>query len=521
MKPIHHHKRLIEKHTSAPRNDRQGTHRLKIIGFVFIQAALTCQWTLAAETRESLLEKAQAYWRLGDGGQGAKHPLAQVGSIELNEAAEGEGARAGAKVARLNNAYFDAGKDLNIQGNQCTVYVRARDPRGEWGRALITKRGAHSIMNFNLFSNPGIFGFELHGDEGTVGSVSFPLEEINAAAWHDLIGRYDGTTMEIICDGQIMASRPWNGGNLTQNEELLLIGAETRDGIPVRAFTGEMEEAAIWPCALSDEEIATLIKNDKLTAAVPTPVMTTAVAKQQVGISPLHLRPKAGAAGDVIAFFWQGQYHLFYLYQQKWIHNVSTDLIQWKELPPALTPCSDPLGPDPTCWTGSIVEHNDTFYLFYTGQNQNDPKNDQKVMLAKSKDLIQWQKQPESTFYPDGKIYWSKSINGPPGDLVYHHQAFRDPDVFWNEEKQQWWMLLHALALEEMKPCVALYTSSDLKSWTPRPPLITGVSPDCPHAAPVQGHWFIIAAKAHYISAASPAGRFEVERPAPGTLRYR
>src|ERR1035437_7285471 len=234
--------------------------------------------------------------------------------------------------------------------------------------------------------------------------------------------------------------------------------------------------------------------------------------KPELRISPIHFRPKTGSAGDTIAFYWHGQYHLFYLNSlRQWGHNVSTDLIHWTELPPAVVPCNDPLGPDWCCWTGSVVAHGGRFYLFYTGQNPRDPKNDQKVMMATSKDLIHWEKQPDRTFYPDGKIYWNRSINGPATNLIYHHQAFRDPDVFWHERGQEWWMILHALAVDGMKPCIGCYSLKDLAHWTARQPLATystGLSLDCPHAAPVQGRWFVLAADTSYVSTETPAGPY-------------
>jgi sucrose-6-phosphate hydrolase SacC (GH32 family) len=244
----------------------------------------------------------------------------------------------------------------------------------------------------------------------------------------------------------------------------------------------------------------------------PKSTPPVAAAKSEVRLSPMHIRPKTGNAGDAIAFYWQGQHHVFFLHDAKWEHTVSSDLIHWKELPPALSPCADPAGPDAHCWTGSVVERAGTFYLFYTGQNPKDPKNDQKVMLATSKDLITWEKQPAQTFYPDGKIYWSKSVNGPIAGMGYHHQAFRDPDVFWHEGEKQWWMIFHALTAEGHKPCIALYTSPDLQRWTPHAPLVTYASAapslDCPHAAPIQGRWFIIAADTSYVSAETPAGPY-------------
>ncbi len=83
-----------------------------IASLMFVLASFACRPSLAAETRDDLLEHATAHWRLGDGAQDAQHPLTKIGDIQLNVAAEGEGATAGAKVARLTGAYFDAGKDL-------------------------------------------------------------------------------------------------------------------------------------------------------------------------------------------------------------------------------------------------------------------------------------------------------------------------------------------------------------------------------------------------------------------------
>lgn len=237
------------------------------------------------------------------------------------------------------------------------------------------------------------------------------------------------------------------------------------------------------------------------------------------GIALLRFQPKQGTLGDAIPFYWQGQYHVFYLCERRWEHIVTSDLVHWTELPAALEPGSDPHGPDgEACWTGSIVEHDGAFWLFYTGKNAQDPAGDQKVMMARSQDLVRWEKLPERTFYADGKHYWSKPVNGAVEPLIYHHQAFRDPDVFWHEGQQQWWMLLHALAVDGLKPCVGLYTSRDLLQWTAHDPLAvysTALSLDCPHAAPLPGRWFLLAADTNYTSAERPDGPYP-----PGMLPY-
>ena len=84
------------------------------------------------------------------------------------------------------------------------------------------------------------------------------MSQIDPTAWHDLVGRYNGRNLEMICDGDVMV-RLNARGELTSNDEPILIGAETDDGQVVRPFTGEVERAAVWTRALSDEEVKLLL----------------------------------------------------------------------------------------------------------------------------------------------------------------------------------------------------------------------------------------------------------------------
>jgi hypothetical protein len=224
------------------------------------------------ERRRALLKQAVAWWPLETGGHGAQPPLRHVPGwehFELNRRADGIGAKPDARVVLLDGAYFDAEPKLHA-GDRATVFLRARDPRGEWNSALFAKRGGHDRVHFNLFSvdlpeTPGPdIGFEVRTDKRFV-MVSFPVSQVEATAWHDLVGRYDGTNLTLFCDGRLMATKPCRGA-LVRNEEPLLIGAETEGGKVVHHFRGELEEAAIWSRGLSDDEIRLLsgkYKNQK------------------------------------------------------------------------------------------------------------------------------------------------------------------------------------------------------------------------------------------------------------------
>jgi len=218
--------------------------------------------------RDTLLAKAALAWKFGERLDAHQPPLKAVGPITTPVSATGPGARLNAIVARFDNAYFDLQRDLNqprlwnLAGEALTVYLRVRVPDGQWNSGLLAKRGNHEVMNFCLFGadlqgtlGPDI-GFEVRTDQGFV-LVSFPVSKVEATGWLDLIGRYDGRKVSLLCNGDTMDEKPWTG-RLTENNEPILIGAASFDGEPRKFFTGEMEEAALWTHALTDAEIATL-----------------------------------------------------------------------------------------------------------------------------------------------------------------------------------------------------------------------------------------------------------------------
>ena len=219
-------------------------------------------------SRDALLADASLAWEVGERLNAHQPPLKAVGKITAKVPATGLAARAGSVVAKFESAYFDLERDLNqpklwsIPGEALTVYLRARVPDGKWNAGLLTKRGNHDVMNFCLFgadlgrSTGADIGFEVHTDKGFV-MVRFPTSQVDATGWLDLIGRYDGQRISLLCNGRVMDEKAWSG-KLTENNEPILIGAASFDGLPKLYFSGEMEEAAIWSRALSDAEVSIL-----------------------------------------------------------------------------------------------------------------------------------------------------------------------------------------------------------------------------------------------------------------------
>ena len=171
--------------------------------------------------------------------------------------------------------------------------------------------------------------------------------------------------------------------------------------------------------------------------------------------------PEDGYVGDTMPFVTEeGALELYYLYDTDHngqgyhpIHRFTTeDLCGYTDDGMVLNYglMSDP---DPALGTGSVLRGEDGLYhLFYTGHNDtgNGGLGKECVMHAVSPDRVRWEKRPEDTFFsPEG----------------YSKDDFRDPEVFWVEEEQRYWMLVAARE-SALGGVVAKYTSPDLKAWT-------------------------------------------------------
>ena len=87
----------------------------------------------------------------------------------------------------------------------------------------------------------------------------------------------------------------------------------------------------------------------------------------------LHFYNDGKGMGDVLPFYWNGEYHVFYQAPPpkgvnfvSWGHSVSTDLVNWKILPYAIL-AGTPEEPDGHgAYSGSVTENNGTFHAYYT-----------------------------------------------------------------------------------------------------------------------------------------------------------
>ena len=154
--------------------------------------------------------------------------------------------------------------------------------------------------------------------------------------------------------------------------------------------------------------------------------------------------------------FYRGKYHLFFQYNPEgdqwgnmsWGHATSTDLINWQELPVAISYTathgifSGSAVVDYFNTTGFGSIENPAMVAIYT-QHQHDG-------------LRQAQSLAYST---DEGLTWQRYEGNPILDLEMKN--FRDPKVSWNTVNEAW--VMSVVKPEEFT--VAFYQSQDLKSW--------------------------------------------------------
>lgn len=203
----------------------------------------------------------------------------------------------------------------------------------------------------------------------------------------------------------------------------------------------------------------------------------------------------ADSTGDAIPFYHEGKYHIFSLtsppgttvYPERlrttWSHSISDDLVHWQELPTALYPGE---GDEPDAsgvWTGSVIYGEGQYHAFYTGY----------CLTAEFQQTI-------CHATSDDGITWTKDIANPviaPMTELYEKLDWRDPYVFYNEEDENYWILISARRLDmpvTRRGCIVLYRSKNLKDWTYYGPIYSPGHtncPECPEMYKMGGHWYL------------------------------
>lgn len=184
---------------------------------------------------------------------------------------------------------------------------------------------------------------------------------------------------------------------------------------------------------------------------------------------------------DVIPFFDDGWYHLFYLspidVDQRarctWEHVRSRDLVRWEALPTALHPEPGYIDQDAT-WTGSVVRVGDRYHLYYTALDTSDPRQQQRIALAVSDDLISFEKVRDFRFPIPAGEHWDTD-------------NFRDP--FVTREDDGYRMLISTRWRDQedgRSGFIAVSHSADGLGWSEPEVYYDGCDTFCPECVDVR-----------------------------------
>ena len=162
----------------------------------------------------------------------------------------------------------------------------------------------------------------------------------------------------------------------------------------------------------------------------------------------------------------------------EWGHAVSTDLLHWQYLPPALTPGTT--GPDRNgCWSGCTVIADGVPTILYSGLVRKSLAIEDRVwclsqcLATGSEDLVHWRKHPGNPILAD-----------PPEEYRGRLNAWHDPHV-WRERSEPhskseggtWYMLLGGAYKDGSAGLTFLYRSADLTTWEYLHPFCEGTVP--------------------------------------------
>ena len=176
--------------------------------------------------------------------------------------------------------------------------------------------------------------------------------------------------------------------------------------------------------------------------------------------------PEKAVCADVIPFYENGEFKLFYLRDYRdisvhgegcpWCLLTSSDLVHFHDHGPVLLRGREE-EQDLYVFTGCCIRAGEEYMIFYTGHNPHLREKglpEQKILRATSRDLLHWEKDRDFVF-------------AAPDWLEMHD--FRDPFVFYDEERKEYCMLI-AGRLKNGDPSSArgvtlLACSPDLTHW--------------------------------------------------------
>ena len=200
---------------------------------------------------------------------------------------------------------------------------------------------------------------------------------------------------------------------------------------------------------------------------------------------------------DIIPYYESGKFYLFYLKDFRdfekhgegcpWCLLETENLVDYKEYGEVL-PRGTIEKQDLYVFTGCCVKFNGEYNIFYTGHNPHLRAKglpEQKILRAKSKDIIHWEKDDDFVF--------------PAPEWLEMHD-FRDPFVYYDENLKKYCMLIAGRLKNDnpvnSKGLTLIAYSDDLNNWevskTPFYSPDAFFTHECPDLFKMGDWWYLV-----------------------------
>lgn len=210
----------------------------------------------------------------------------------------------------------------------------------------------------------------------------------------------------------------------------------------------------------------------------------------------MYYRPKNAVAADVIPFFENGEFKLFYLKDYRNVkehgegcpwHLITTkNFVDYTEHGEMLGRGSEN-EQDLYVFTGSVFKDKGKYYIFYTGHNPHLRAKglpEQAVLMAESDDLIHWTKNKDFIFFAPEK---------------YEMHDFRDPFVYYDDKSEEYKMLLAGRTKSgaaSKRGCTLRASSTNLTDWVVEDKLFyypeNYFTHECPDLFRIGDWWYLV-----------------------------
>jgi len=337
---------------------------------------------------------------------------------------------------------------------------------------IVSAKGNTGGFNLGMY-NYGTWCFEVITNKGTYKLWS---EEkiIDLYRWNYLTAVFDGDgkQMRLYLNGEEVASCDVTATTVKATDTTMLIG-KSHDHITVQnifdpnMFCGLMDEVEIYTRVLTNEQIKEKYQQDASVASVDLSDhiwLDYEILADDRYAPQYHLRVSQNWQNETYGFFYyNGYYHAFcqqnvlgpyYTDGQRWGHFVSTDLVYWEEVTPALLPENNGIDNNHVFSGCAMIMPNGEPKLFYTGVDYSQTYLN-LIATATANDLsdpklVEWNK--------GGKVVVSQ------GDLSTTNN-FRDPFIY--EENGTYYMLIGGTNKATGGGAIYCFKSTDenLESW--------------------------------------------------------